>query len=172
MHFALNSQGGASSIMFWLRIHYRAQPTIKFSLFFVLDSATVNCPFLMHSFRLSVPITLGPLNHNAKELFVLFLYRIVFCCDNHILTDLIFILLFRMYTWTGTNSLLLKWAFEDPVSEEGVRRETCTLEGDTCIFRRPLSISILGFFWWVVLNPFFKLCCNKLGLPQCPDLGF
>jgi hypothetical protein len=78
MHFALNSQGGASSIMFWLRIHYRAQPTIKFSLFFVLDSATVNCPFLMHSFRLSVPITLGPLNHNAKELFVLFLYRIVF----------------------------------------------------------------------------------------------
>jgi hypothetical protein len=42
--------------------------------------------------------------------------------------------------------LLLKWAFEDPVSEEGVRRETCTLEGDTCIFRRPLSISILGFF--------------------------
>jgi hypothetical protein len=88
----------------------------------------------------------------------LFLDGIIFCCDTlffvsfldrivlFVLTDLIFILLFRMYTWTGTNSLLLKWAFEDPVSEEGVRRETCTLEGDTCIFQRPLSIFILGFF--------------------------
>jgi hypothetical protein len=111
MHFALNSQGGASSIMFWLWIHYRAQPTVKFSLFFVLDSGTVNCPFPMHSFRLSVPITLGPLNHNAKELFVLFLDRIVFCCDtwtffrwhHFLLWHIVFCFFFRSHRFVCTN---------------------------------------------------------------------